>query len=75
MYGEVPPEAVTVAAPLLPPKQSTLLMVVAVASALAGCVIVAAIEIVQLLASVTVTVLAPALSPEITDVVAAVDQR
>lgn len=60
---------------MLLPKHKTLLTVVEVASALAGCDMVAAIEIVQLLASVTVTVLAPILRPEITDVVAAVDQR
>ena len=75
VYGEVPPDAVTVAAPVLPPKQRTLLTVVEVARAPAGCEIVAPMDMVQLFASVTVTVLAPALSPVITEVVAAVDQR
>ena len=75
MYGEVPPAGVTVAAPVLPPKHNTLLTVVPVLNAAAGCVMVIEAVMVQALASVTVTVLIPAFNPEITEVVAAVDQR
>ena len=57
MYGDVPPAAVTVALPVAPPKHSTLVWAVMLAlSAAAGWVIVTLAVVVQLLASVTVTV-------------------
>ena len=62
------------AAPVLPPLQSTLLMVVAELKAL-GCVMVIVLLEVQALASVTVTVLAPAFKVLITELVAAVDHK
>mgnify|MGYP006870823712 CR=1 FL=1 len=69
----VPPEAVTVAAPVLLPKHKTLLPAVVVASAV-GWVMLTVLEDVQEFASVTVTVLTPAFRPAITVVVAALDQ-
>lgn len=60
---------------MLLPKHKTLVTAVEVARALAGCEMLAEIEIVQLFASVTVTVLIPELRPEITEVVAAVDHK
>ena len=69
VYGVVPPEAVTVAAPVLPPKHKTLLIMVAVLKATAGWVNVATAVKVQALASVMVTVLAAAFKPVITEVV------
>lgn len=75
MYGDVPPAGVTVAAPVLLPKQNTFKTVVEVLNPAAGCVIVTLFAVVQALASVTVTVLSPAFKVVITDVVAAVDQR
>lgn len=71
----MPPAAVTVAAPVLPPKQSTSETTVPVVKAAAGCVMVTVLVIVHELASVTVTVLIPAFRVEITELVAAVDQR
>ena len=59
VYGEVPPLAVTVAAPVLPPKHNTLVTAVAVVKAEAGWVILAEAVIVQLFASVIVTVFTP----------------
>ena len=52
----MPPPAVTVALPLLPPLQLTLVWAVILAVIAVGCVIVADVVFVQLLASVTVTV-------------------
>lgn len=71
----MPPDADTVAAPVLLPKQKTLTTVVAVDKPAAGCVMVTEAVIVQALVSVTVTVFTPAFKLLITDVVAAVDQR
>ena len=56
VYPPLPPLALTVADPLLPPLQVTLLMEDIVATIAAGCVIVAVVLAVQLCASVTVTV-------------------
>lgn len=55
----MPPEAVIVAEPLLPPLHKMFDAEVAELTALVGCVIVTVLVIVQLLASVTVTVFAP----------------
>ena len=71
----MPPIAVTVAEPVLLPKHKTLIAAVLEVTPVAGWVIVTALLVVQPLASVTVTVLTPAVCPVITDVVAAVDQR
>ena len=62
------------AAPVLPPLQSTLLMVVAELKAL-GCVMVIVLLDLQAFASVTVTVLTPAFKVLITELVAAVDHK
>ena len=71
----MPPEVVKVAEPVELPKHNTLVTAVELASAPAGCVMLAVAAIVQLLASVTVTVLAPAFNDEITEVVWAPDHR
>ena len=63
------------AAPVLAPKQSTLVVKVVVVIPEPGWVMVTVFVVVQLLASVTVTVLTPELSDDITEVVAPVDQR
>ena len=63
------------AAPVLLPKHSTLVTAVEVASAEAGCVMVTLFEEVQPFASVTVTVLAPAFKPVMTEAVWAVDHK
>jgi hypothetical protein len=56
VYGLVPPAGVTVAEPLLPPLHDTLVCEPAVKLMAVGCVIVKERVVVQLLASVTVTV-------------------
>jgi hypothetical protein len=61
VYPEVPPEAVTAAEPVLPPKQSTG-DEVAVAVSAVGCVTVVIAVAVHPFASVTVTVYVPAVS-------------
>ena len=71
----MPPEAVTVAEPVLPLLHNTLLTAVAVLRAVTGCVMLTEFVLVQPLASVTVTVFTPAVCPVITDVVAAVDHK
>ena len=63
------------AAPVLLPKHNTFTPVVEVLNPAAGWVIVTLFVVVQALASVTVTVLAPAFRLLITEVVAAVDHR
>ena len=56
VYAVVPPEAVTVALPLLPPKQLTLVWLLIEADKFAaGCVMVTEVVAVHELASVTVT--------------------
>jgi hypothetical protein len=75
VYPEVPPVTVTVAEPVVPPLHNTLLTAVEVARAETGSMIVTISVIVQPLASVTVTVFTPAVSPVITDVVAVVDHK
>ena len=52
-----------VAVPVAPPKHATLTWLVVTVSAAAGCVIVTLAVAVQRLASVTVTVYVPAISP------------
>ena len=60
----VPPVPAAVAAPFAPPKQETLVEALIVTeTALAGCVIVTVAVSVQPLASVTVAVWLPAVSP------------
>ena len=54
-YGAVPPDAVRLAAPVLLPKQRTLVPEMLAASGLAGCVITTEAVVEQPLASVTVT--------------------
>ena len=57
VYGAVPPVAVTVAEPVVPPKQFTFVVAVMLAaSAAAGSVIVVVAVVVQPPASVMVTV-------------------
>ena len=56
MYGAVPPFAVKVMVPLLPPLQLTLLLAVVALSAVNGWVIVADAVVVQPLLSVMVAV-------------------
>jgi hypothetical protein len=55
VYGAVPPEATTVAEPVVPPLQSTFTCEPVVASA-GGCVMLNVLVVVQPFASVTVTV-------------------
>ena len=69
MYEPVPLLAVTVAAPVEAPKQDTFTNAVLVVRPEAGCVIVIVLVVVQLLASVTVTVLTPKFKPLMTEVV------
>ena len=71
----MPPEAVTVAAPVELPKHATLVIAVDVAIAEAGWVIVTVLVVVQALASVTVTVLTPEVCPLITEVVCEPDHK
>ncbi len=63
MYGEVPPEAVTVAVPSLAPKADAAVAVADADTAAAGWVTVNVREAVHELASVTVTVWLPAANP------------
>jgi len=63
VYGPVPPEAVTEAVPFAPPLQETFVCA-CVALSTVGCVIVTTAVPLQELASVTVTVYVPALSPD-----------
>ena len=56
MYGDVPPFAVKVIVPLLPPLQLTLLLAVLALNAVNGWVIVADAVVVQPLLSVMVAV-------------------
>jgi hypothetical protein len=55
VYAPVPPPGVTVAEPLFPPKQETLVVAEILAVTCAGCVIVAVVVTEDPLASVTVT--------------------
>ncbi len=55
MYGDVPPVTVKLAAPVALPKHNTLVGVVLALKPDAGCVIVTLAVVVQLLASVMVT--------------------
>jgi hypothetical protein len=63
VYGEVPPEAVTVAVPSLAPKADAAVAVADADTAAAGWVTVNVREAVHELASVTVTVYVPASNP------------
>ena len=56
VYAVVPPEAVTVAFPSLPPSQLTFFWAVIDADNAAGCVMIAEVVAVHEWASVTVTV-------------------
>ena len=67
MYGDVPPDGVTVVLPFDPPLHATLVVDAVEASAV-GCVIVNVRDAEQLLASVTVTVYDPAASPVLEEV-------
>ena len=67
----MPPVAVTLAVPLLPPKQLTG-VALQVATNWAGCVTIDSQVAVQPLASVTVTVYVPAVNPPIEEVTAVV---
>ena len=70
VYGDVPPLAVTVADPLVPPKQLTFVLEeIKVDKAADGSVMVTVAVVLQLLSSVTVTVYVPAESPLAIDVV------
>jgi hypothetical protein len=70
VYGDVPPVAVTVADPLVPPKQLTFVLEEIKADKAAdGSVMVTVAVVLQLLSSVTVTVYVPAESPLAIDVV------
>jgi hypothetical protein len=69
VYGDVPPEAVTVAAPVEAPKHNTLVTAVEVANAEAGCVVVATAVTVQPLLSVIVQVRVAAFKVVITELV------
>jgi hypothetical protein len=60
----VPPPGVTVAEPLLPPKQETLVVAEIVAVTCVGCVIFAVVVRVHPFASVTVTVYVPLANPD-----------
>lgn len=61
LYGEVPPDAFTVALPVLPPKQFTLLCApMLLLSAAAGCVMVTPTVVWQLFTSRTVQMWFPA---------------
>jgi hypothetical protein len=55
VYGEVPPEGIAVALPVVLPKQRTLTWVVVTDRPAAGCKMVTEAVFVQELASVTVT--------------------
>jgi hypothetical protein len=55
VYAVVPPDTVKFAAPVELPKQRTFVPVMLAVSAAAGCVIVTLAVVVQLLASVMVT--------------------
>jgi hypothetical protein len=64
VIAPVPPVPAAVADPFAPPKQDTLVLVLIVTdTAVAGCVITAVAVLVQLFASVTVTVYVPAARP------------
>jgi hypothetical protein len=64
VYGAVPPDGVTVATPLLPPKQLTGVVCTAIAlSAAVGWVIVTFTVVVQKFASVTENVFNPTVKP------------
>jgi hypothetical protein len=73
VYGVVPPEGVTLTEPLFIPLHNALLSVLAVAANKVGCVTVAVVVVVQLCASVTVTVYVPAARPVAIDVVCSGD--
>jgi hypothetical protein len=62
VYGAVPPDTITCATPLLPPKHDTAELCDEVTLSADGSLIVTDAVVVQLLASVTVMVLAPALN-------------
>jgi hypothetical protein len=63
VYGAVPPVGATLAEPLPPPLQDTFIKVDAVAPSEVGSATVAVAVVVQLCASVTITVYVPAGSP------------
>ena len=63
MYGAVPPAPLAVADPLLPPLQLTFVFATVDATNAVGSVIVVLDVVVQLFASVTVTVYVPATRP------------
>ena len=56
VYGEVPPDPLAVADPLLPPLQLMFVFTAELATTTVGSVIVVLAVVVQLFASVTVTV-------------------
>jgi hypothetical protein len=74
VYGAVPPVAVKLAAPVELPKQRTFVTVMLAVSAAAGCVIVTLAVVVQLLASVMVTLYVPAARFDKSSVVDPFDQ-
>ena len=59
----MPPDTVTLAAPLLPPLQDTFVWEAALATKAVGSVMVKVLVAVQLFASVTVQVQVPAVNP------------
>ena len=63
------------AAPVELPKHNTLVTAVPVVMPEPGCVILTVLVVVQLFASVTVTVLTPAFNEAMTEVVCADDHR
>ena len=60
VYGDVPPDTLTVALPLCSPKQRALLLLLMLAFSNAGCVMVTIAVSAQPLASVTVAIYVPA---------------
>ncbi len=74
MYAVVPPVTVKLAAPVELPKQRTLVPDIEALSPEAGCVIVTLAVVVQLLASVMVTLYVPAARFDKSSVVDPFDQ-
>ncbi len=72
VYGDVPPEPLAVAEPLLPPLQLMLVFTTELATTAVGSVIVTLDVLVHKFASDTVTVYVPADTPVILAVVAEV---
>ena len=75
VYGLLPPIAVIVAEPVLPPLHNMFIAVVEVDIPEEGWVIVTVFVFVQPFTSVTVTVFTPEVCPLITEVVCALDHK